>query len=124
MNYKIWFDDELGVGRFKVFDTLTAEDVKEYILGLNKLLEGKEHCYILIDLTEYPSGLPGLTGSAARKVFKEYSHSVNWNKVAFFGAGPGTRMLAKTAIFALGKSNITKFFNTEGEAIAWLKEEK
>jgi hypothetical protein len=121
MNYKITYDEELGVARFKVLAMLTAEDVNEYIPGLNKLLEGKEHRYVLGDLSENP---PGLLDSAARKAFKSQAKSLDCDKIAFFGAEPAVRMLAKTAVFALGMSNITKFFKTEEEALHWLKGEK
>ncbi|MBN2379316.1 STAS/SEC14 domain-containing protein [candidate division WOR-3 bacterium] len=121
MNYKIWFDKELGVARFKVLAMLTEEDVNEYIPGLNKLLRGKEYRCVLGDLSENP---PGMLDGSARKAFKSQAKELDWDKIAFFGAAPASRMLAKAAVFALGMSKITRFFKTEEEAISWLKGEK
>lgn len=119
-NYKIWFDEEHGVARFKIYAMLTAEDVHEYVPGLNKLLEDKSPRSVLADLSENP---PGLLDKSARKAFKEYAKSMEWDKIAFFGAAPVIQMLAKAAVAALGKFNITRFFKTEEEALTWLKEE-
>jgi hypothetical protein len=118
MNYKIWFDEGAGAAYLKVINMLNADDVHGILPGLNKLLEGKDHRYVVVDVTDNP---PGLLDQPARKAFKSYAKKIDFDKIAMFGAKPFIRMLAKAAVMALGKFDITKFFEAEDEALAWLK---
>jgi hypothetical protein len=121
MNYKIWYDEEAGVAYLKVINMLNADDVHGILPGLDKLLEDKDHRYVVVDLINNP---PGLLDQPARKAFKSYAKSIDFDKIAMFGAKPFIRMLAKAAVMALGKFDITKFFSSEEEALRWLKGEK
>lgn len=119
MNYKIWYDDEVGAAHLKIIHMSTQEDVNGYMPGLDKLLEGKKKRYVLVDLTDNP---PGLLDKPARKAFRDYSESLQFDKIAMYGAKPVIRMVAKVAVSALGQAQRTKFFDTKEEAVAWFEE--
>lgn len=119
MNYRLWFDEDAGAAHLKITHMSTENDVNEYMAGLDKLLEGKKKRYVLVDLTDNP---PGLLDKPARKAFGKYAGSIDFHKIAMYGAKPVIRMVAKVAVAALGKTKITKFFETREEALRWLKE--
>ena len=120
LNYKIWFDEEQGVLIVKTLAMLEKADVDEIIPKVAEYLDGKEHRYILGDLSENPTGL---LSKGARTAFKENADNLKVEKIAIIGANPSIRMIAKIALTIMGKSDIAKFFKTREEAISWLKGE-
>jgi hypothetical protein len=121
MNYEMRFDEENGVLLVKTLAMLEKADVEEIIPKVAEMLAGKEHRYILGDLSQNPSGL---LSKDARNAFKENAEKLMVDKIAIIGANHSIRMIAKIALTIMGKSGIAKFFKTEEEAIKWLKEEK
>ncbi|NLI97729.1 STAS/SEC14 domain-containing protein [bacterium] len=121
MNYEMRFDEKRGVLYVKTLAMLEKADVDEILPKVAECFEGKEHRYILGDLSQNPSGL---LSKDARNAFKENAKYLDVEKIAIIGANPSIRMIAKIALTIMGSSNIAKFFKTEDEALAWLKEEK
>lgn len=121
MNYEMWYNEEHGVLYFKSFRTVKEADVHEIVPLMNKLLEGKEHRYVLADLTEAEQN--PIT-KEARRAFKQYAGPTDYEKVAIVGAKPIARMATKIILTIMRSSHITQFFKTESEALAWLKGEK
>jgi hypothetical protein len=119
MNYEMWFDEENGVLCVKTLAMLEKADVDEILPKVAEYLEGKEHRYILGDLSQNPTGL---LSKDARNAFKDNAKYLEVEKIAIIGANPSIRMIAKIALTIMGSSDIAKFFKTEEEAIAWLKE--
>jgi hypothetical protein len=121
MNYNLWYDETVESIYIKLFGMLTEGDVHEMMAKIEELYEGKPRRYALIDLTEAQGGF---LDKSARRAFREYAPKMQQGKMAVVGAKPVTQILAKAAIAALGSLNMTRFFKTEAEALAWLKGEK
>lgn len=117
-NYEMWFDNEHGVLFVKTLAMLEKKDVDEMIPKIAEVFDGKEHRYILGDLSENPTGL---LSKGARTAFKENAENLVVEKIAILGANPSIRMIAKIALTIMGKADIAKFFKTRDEAIVWLK---
>jgi len=120
MNYKIWFDEDTYAVFLKIIKMPEEEDVNGFMTEAMKLYEGKERRYAVVDLSDNP---PGLLDKPARKAFRLFAESIDFDRIVMFGGKPVIRMMAKVAVSALGKLKITKFFETEKEAINWLKED-
>lgn len=117
-NYEMWFDEENGVLKVRTLAMLERNDVDEIISKIAEFYEGKEHRYLMGDLSDNPSGL---LSKGARTAFKENADNFAVDKIAIIGANPSTRMIAKIALTIMGKSNIASFFKTKEEALTWLK---
>jgi len=120
MNYKVWFDEKNGILRVDMFQTLVEEDIHEIVPMVEKEFEGRQHQYILADLSKSTSDP---ISQSARKAFKKYTDSMNYDRIAVIGLNPATRMIAKIVLGIIGKSDVSKFFKTDEEAITWLKGE-
>lgn len=118
-NYEIWYDEKRGVLYLKTFHTMTEKDVREIMAFRETKLKDIEFEYVLADLSEAAAELPT---KEDRKVFKKYLATLTYKKIAVLGANPAVRMLAKIALALISKSRVTRFFKTEAEALAWLKE--
>jgi len=70
-------------------------------------------------LVELPGG--GTASSGARKIYAEYMKHERLKKMAFFGMQTSSRVVMSFILRAAGATN-AKFFATEEEALAWLKE--
>jgi hypothetical protein len=105
----------------KVLVMLNEGDVNAMMPALDKLLEGKKKRNVLVDLTLNP---PGLLDKPARKAFAQYAEAIPFDKIAMYGAKPVIRMIAKVAVAALGRSKVTKFFDTREQAVSWLNASK
>jgi hypothetical protein len=57
-----------------------------------------------------------------RKEFSKAQETARLDKIAMFGANPMTRMTAKVVEVVTGNAGRSKFFKTEAQALAWLKE--
>ncbi len=101
MSYEVEYSEEHGVLIVRVLSTLTKNDVEGIIPLMNKAFEGKPHRWVLGDLSQQKSE-DGMLDKSAR----------------------GALMIAKIGVAVSGKSDITRFFKTEAEALKWLKGEK
>ncbi len=117
MKHEIFFDDTAGILRMKIGGALTPEEAEESFVMAKKLLEGKAPRYILTDLSRHEGNLD----KATRQALKEKGLDVDFDKQAFVGTSPMTRMMGKMIMAMLGKSKKTGFFGSEAEALTWLK---
>lgn len=120
MKYELWYDEGRGVLYLKTFTLLTREDIEGLLPLVEKHFEGKPHRHLLADMSENPAGF---VDQEARRLLKSEADSIRFDKFAVVGASPATRMITKIAITLLGKSDVSRFFKTEEEALAWLKKE-
>ena len=95
-------------------DQKIAIAIKEATNKLDNMVEGKVRR--LINLNK-----GGKQSVSARKTWKELAESENIGKIALFGLNPVARMVAAFGA-GLFKKKDMRFFNTEEEARAWLKE--
>ena len=95
-------------------DEKRATEVSQASLRLMNTVQGKVNC--LIDLNK-----AGQQSSGARKIWKEWSENEKTGKVALFGLHPVARVIASFVMGVTRKRDI-RFFKTEKEALAWLKE--
>ena len=59
-----------------------------------------------------------------RHIIQKGALNFEFQKVALVGVSPVTRMIAKVILVILGNVKGSSFFETEEEAIAWLKGDK
>ena len=95
-------------------DEETEIGINEASYKLREMVEGNVHA--LIDLNR-----AGKTSPGARKRQKEISEHETTGKVALFGLHPVARVIASFTM-GLSKNQDMRFFKTEEEALAWLKE--
>ena len=123
MKHKIWFDEENGVLREQIIGSLTREDIPEFLAQVDKHFKDKKHCLAIIDLSR---ATKQVYDKDARKLMAEESAKLGYNeKVAFVGASARVKMLAKVLIAGAkiaGKPITSRFFDTDAEALTWLKE--
>lgn len=120
MSFKIWYDEKEGILRADIFKSFTPEVAASFFKDLGKYPE-EQLRYFLAGLGE---DAQAIIDKETRRVSREMGSSVNWGKMAIYGAKPGLRMLAKIVVKAMGRAKETKFFETENEGLAWLKAEK
>jgi len=108
-------DNILCVTNIGEIDEKTAIEIKEAVLKLMNMVEGKVHT--LTDLNK-----AGKTASQARKVFQGLAEHEKQGKNAFYGMHPVARMLA-SFFMGISKKKDMHFFKTKEEALEWLKEE-
>jgi|GEM_PF-1212241 len=120
--FKLWYDEENGVMRTVIFETLDAEASSSLFDSIKDNFEPEKHRYFLADMTSEKAQT--LHDKATRRTLREKMPQVNWGKIAILGANPGLRMLTKIVMTAAGKARDAKFFDKEEEALAWLKAEK
>lgn len=77
--------------------------------------KGMKRCG-LIDITKEGTFSPD-SNRAAMNILE----SLNYEKIAIFGAGRVLREVTKAIIIAMGKSSNTKLFSDRESAVAWLK---
>ncbi len=121
--YILSYDSEIDALYIKILGVLETEDLNELIAQYQKILEDKPHRHILVDMTESSQFDASVMTRQLRNTYKDLMKLMKTDKTAIFGASPGLRMAAKIASAVIGKSDVTKFFKTKDEAIAWLKGE-
>jgi anti-anti-sigma regulatory factor len=120
----ISYDDQNEVLYLKVLGVMDNEALRELLPRYQKLLEGRPRRYILIDMSESVQMDTSVMTKEMRASYKELLNQMSTDKSAIFGASPALRMVAKIALAVIGKSDVTHFFKTKDEALAWLKGEK
>ncbi len=117
MKHEVFFDETAGVLRMIIGGAITPAEAEESFIIAKRLLEGKSPRYILTDLSQHD----GTMDKATRQAIKERGLDVDFDKQAFIGTSPMTRMMGKMIMAMLGKSKKTGFFGSESEALTWLK---
>ncbi len=107
-------DNILDITNVGEIDEKTAIAMKEALLKLMNMVEGKVHT--LTDLNK-----AGKQSLKARKIKQEISESSKTGKLAVFGSHPVARVIA-SFIMGVTRKKDMRFFKTEEEAIVWLKE--
>ena len=118
------YDDQNEILCLKVLRLLDREGLLEMLPLIQKLFEGKQRRYVLIDMTESAKFDPSFMNKEIRKAYKELMSQMDADKSAIFGASPAMRMISKIAIAITGRKVKTQFFETKEEALAWLEGEK
>jgi hypothetical protein len=116
--YKVWVDD-YGIIRGAIFGKHSKKDALDIIREMDgHLQKEKGNGLILIDMTE-----TGRPSSEARKIHAMNIKNGNtkFKRAAFFGATVMNRVLANFIIKASGRSDKVRYFDTQKEAIEWLK---
>lgn len=105
----------------EIYQIYTAEDAHAMWEFITKEMEKKQGRKILVDLTTAQQTSITLE---ARRAFKDYEgFFLTISRLAFVVTNPIIRMLAKTAMTAIDKNKVCKYFKTVDEGLAWLKEE-
>ena len=107
-------DNVLCVTNVGEIDEKIAIEIKEAVLKLMNMVEGKVHT--LTDLNK-----AGKSTSQARKVFQELAEHEKQGKNAFYGMHLVARVLA-SFFMGISKKKDMRFFKTKEEARAWLRE--
>lgn len=121
MNYKAWYDEENGILRADILKKFEPEDTKGLMNVVNNEFTDEQRRYLLLTMFEDAQVMPS---KETRKAMREAASLVKLSKIAMCGAKPTVRMLGKIVFAAMGKTKDSKFFATEEEALAWLKDEK
>ena len=106
-------DNVLCIINVGEIDEKIAIEIKEAVLKLMNMVEGKVHT--LTDLNK-----AGKSTSQARKVFQELAEHEKQGKNAFYGMHPVARVLA-SFFMGISKKKDIRFFKTKEEALTWLK---
>jgi hypothetical protein len=96
------------------YDEKTALEIKEAGLRLANMVEGTVNVILNHNMAGKPS-------PRARAIFKEMTEHEKFRKIAHCGIHPVARVLASFVI-GISKKQDMRFFATEKEALAWLKE--
>jgi hypothetical protein len=118
MAYKMWMRDD-GILRIQLDDDLVNE-LDKFTQEFTTYLDAATEKSPLYTFTT-SSGSGGKLPSAVRKMFAELNRDPRLGKSATIGLDRYTRVLAGFVLKATGRNNI-RFFDTEEEALAWLKE--
>jgi hypothetical protein len=121
LRHEIFYDEEFCGAHIVHYDTVNADDARQIVDAVAQLLKGKEHRYMLDDITRV--SMADLD-KETRKEFAKAGDKIQLEKIAMFGADPMTRMMSKVIVVLSGDAKRTKFFKTKEEAVAWLKEVK
>lgn len=116
-----YYDDENDVLYIKIGDILGVEDLNDLIAQSQKMLQGKTHRHVLVDMSESSQFDASAMTKEMRSYYKELLTAMNADKTVIFGANPALRMVAKIALAVSGKSAGTHFSMTKEEGLAWLK---
>jgi len=121
LKHSIQYDSNSRTIILKIVGNFTVEDADEVIVKVNQLTGNNPESNVLADFTQSPNLV---IDRETRRMIQNAALKYMFQKVAFVGVSPVTRMIAKVIIAVLGKIKESRFFKTEAEAIAWLKGEK
>jgi hypothetical protein len=119
MAHEISMGDD-GILRLAFIGDMVGEDIEIFIKDFTPFLEAAtevEPLNILADASR-----AGKTSSAARKAYVRLNRDLRGGKVAVVGARRYGRVLVSFILKATGRDNV-RFFDSEEEALAWLKAE-
>jgi len=117
MKHKSFYDEEAGVLRIAYIGKVTTDEFRALNAEWNKLSVEKRN-KVLVDLSQLENPL---WDRETRKTLSEETDEFEGAKVAMVGVAPSLRVLAK--LFSQKQKHDVRYFKTEAQAIAWLKEE-
>ena len=116
--YKVWWDEKEGIIRQKAWGDFEEKDAKAQSIQINNIINSQSgKVLVLNDLSE-----SGKASSQARKIYSEMMKNEKVKKHAFVGMKIMTKVIVSFIINFSGAKNV-RLFNTEEEAIKWLKED-
>lgn len=117
-NWKVWWAQENNLIHLQSLSDQDEQSAQKISEEISRILKTKdEKVGLIIDLTK--SGKPS---SKARKILADMIKQEKLSKVATFGGGTIHRVISQFIIYVSGVKH-TRIFDTEPEALAWLKEE-
>jgi hypothetical protein len=120
MARKISMGDD-GILRMELIGDIDKGDMEAYVKDVTPFLEAATEAEPLLVLTD--SSRSGKLSSGARKLSAEVNRDPRMGKTAVIGEGRRYfRVMAGFILKATGRDNI-RFFDTEEEALTWLKSE-
>jgi len=117
-NYQVWWDEKNLIVRAQhsgVCDEAQAKGMGEQVSSLLKKHETQNNGF-LVDISQVEKYTP-----EALRILSEVVASLENTKMAHIGAR--TELLADTRFIwgAAGKPDMLQYFDTDGEALEWLK---
>ena len=119
--YKIWWDEENQIIRYKQFEdqNFTPELAQENSEKIDRILNEKHINRYLLDLVN----LTTIPDRNARKAIIGLANKYSFLKIAILSRHTAMRVLINFVVTSAGHRKI-KAFTDEAEAIKWLREEK
>jgi len=120
---EIWYDEKNEVVRIKFTEVWTEEDIPDLFKRIRENVKKSPHKQLIGDVSE---AAPQNYTKAHRKMVAEEAPSLGLDKIAILGANPVLRMMAKVLLSVIKKrlTFTARFFNTDEDALAWLREGK
>lgn len=118
--FQHWFDEKEGFLHVNVLERYDPEATAQFFSDMATYPEEQQRyviCFVNDDAQK-------LVDKETRKVAAEKGKVIKWGNIAIWGAKPGLRMVAKIVLTAVGKGKSLRFFDSENEGVAWLKEQK
>lgn len=114
--FEVWWDEEKGILRSKFRGDADEESAREQMAVMLRLAQSQPGKILALnDLTE-----AGKASSGARKIFAQLLQHEKFARHAFFGMKTLTRIIVSFIMNFAGAKN-ARYFDTEEEAIKWLK---
>jgi len=121
MGFKLSQIDD-NIARLDLMGTFDAEDAQEYLEQVapyfERVIALDKKLHIFIDSTQFEK-----LSTEGRRVFSDLNKHPAIGNLATMGINRIYSMLARFIMIASGKNNI-RFFNSEDEALTWLREAK
>lgn len=120
MEHKIYYESENDALRIQIIGAFSYDDAAR-ILPMLKSEIAAGHTRMVADIAQSPK----LTmDRETRRFMQEKGSEITFDKMAFVGASPITRIICKVIMSVLGRSRDTAFFNRCDDAIEWLNGKK
>lgn len=119
----MWFDEKNEALHLSFTEVWDENDVPELFKRIRAHFEGRKERNIVGDLSH---AAPQSYSRQMRKMVAEEAAALSLDKVAILGANNVLRMMAKILLAVIGNkwSAETKFFDSEADALAWIKGDK
>ncbi len=118
MKYSAEYDEKEGILRIGVLEKFDIPTVENFFKDVREKFGVEKSRKILAFVAEPAQEIPA---KDTRQLLRKESPTVNWGKIAVWGAKPALRMVAKILMVAVGKKDTVRFFENEADAVAWLK---
>jgi hypothetical protein len=120
MNHKVYCDETQNILYIRFVGKVDASGYRKVAEQINALPVEKR-LQLIVDLSDAAAPF---WDRKTRQVLADGTVQSDKSRMAVFGASPAIRVIAKMMLIALGQRDRTRFFKTEAQALAWLKEEK
>lgn len=121
MKYSAEYDEKEGILRIGVLERYDVPTAQSFFKDIREKFGVEKSQRILAFVAEPAQEIPD---KETRRLLRDEAITINWGKIAVWGAKPALKMVSKILMVAIGKKDIVGFFDKEADAIAWLKAEK